>query len=160
MVHSSCFWEAGPLASRGLRCIWDKYSIGMVCIIAMCPNASCLPPCIQVGNLVFLSARPHVYKDMSEAKSYAKFKKLQVGQVCRTHETVLIDIPQSGAFCVTLGGRWCLFNPECLDYNVQANPLSPTNLSTEWMLGSILSRAVCTCRLCSVWEYVWSQISP
>ena len=38
-------------------------------------------PAFQVGNLVFLSARPHLYKDMSEAKSYAKFKKLQVGSI-------------------------------------------------------------------------------
>jgi hypothetical protein len=29
-----------------------------------------------VGNLVFLSARPHVYKDMSEKINYAKFEKL------------------------------------------------------------------------------------
>lgn len=31
---------------------------------------------------MFLSARPHVYKDMSESKSYAKFKKLQVQECC------------------------------------------------------------------------------
>ena len=30
----------------------------------------------RVGNLVFLSARPHVYKDMSEKANYAKFEKL------------------------------------------------------------------------------------
>lgn len=40
------------------------------------------PPASQLGNLVFLSARPHVYKDMSESKSYAKFKKLQVHDCC------------------------------------------------------------------------------
>ena len=31
----------------------------------------------RVGNLVFLSARPHVYKDMSEKINYAKFEKLR-----------------------------------------------------------------------------------
>jgi len=35
----------------------------------------------RVGNLVFLSARPHVYKDMSEKSNFAKFEKLRaVGQ--------------------------------------------------------------------------------
>jgi hypothetical protein len=32
----------------------------------------------RVGNLVFLSARPHVYKDMSEKSNFAKFEKLRV----------------------------------------------------------------------------------
>jgi hypothetical protein len=32
----------------------------------------------RVGNLVFLSARPHVYKDMSEKINFAKFEKLQM----------------------------------------------------------------------------------
>lgn len=40
------------------------------------------PPLLQLGNLVFLSARPHVYKDVSESKSYAKFKRLQVLYCC------------------------------------------------------------------------------
>jgi hypothetical protein len=31
----------------------------------------------KVGNLVFLSARPHVYKDMSEKGNFAKFEKLR-----------------------------------------------------------------------------------
>ena len=31
----------------------------------------------SVGNLVFLSARPHVYKDHSERRNYAKFAKLR-----------------------------------------------------------------------------------
>ena len=31
----------------------------------------------RVGNLVFLSARPHVYKDMSEKSNFAKFEKLR-----------------------------------------------------------------------------------
>lgn len=32
----------------------------------------------RVGNLVFLSARPHVYKDMSEKSNFAKFEKLRI----------------------------------------------------------------------------------
>lgn len=32
----------------------------------------------RVGNLVFLSARPHVYKDMSEQSSFRKFEKLRM----------------------------------------------------------------------------------
>ena len=32
----------------------------------------------RVGNLVFLSARPHVYKDMSEKSSFRKFEKLRM----------------------------------------------------------------------------------
>lgn len=31
----------------------------------------------QVGNLVFLSARPHIYRDMSEKHNFAKFEKLR-----------------------------------------------------------------------------------
>ena len=32
----------------------------------------------RVGNLVFLSARPHVYKDMSEKSNFKKFEKLRM----------------------------------------------------------------------------------
>ncbi|KAL3945578.1 MAG: hypothetical protein SGBAC_000318 [Bacillariaceae sp.] len=32
----------------------------------------------RVGNLVFLSARPHVYKDVSEKQNFAKFEKLRI----------------------------------------------------------------------------------
>lgn len=31
----------------------------------------------RVGNLVFLSARPHVYKDLAESKTFEKFKSLK-----------------------------------------------------------------------------------
>ena len=31
----------------------------------------------NTGNLVFLSARPHLYKDMSEKHNFAKFQKLR-----------------------------------------------------------------------------------
>ncbi len=34
-------------------------------------------PSHTVGNLVFLSARPHLFKDMSEKINFAKFQKLQ-----------------------------------------------------------------------------------
>lgn len=39
---------------------------------------------------MFLSARPHVYKDMSESKSYAKFKKLQVSYCERDNGYALV----------------------------------------------------------------------
>jgi len=32
----------------------------------------------SVGNLVFLSARPHIYKDVSERQNFAKFEKLRM----------------------------------------------------------------------------------
>lgn len=35
----------------------------------------------QVGNLVFLSARPHVYRDMSEKHNFAKFEMLRAMKV-------------------------------------------------------------------------------
>ena len=35
----------------------------------------------QVGNLVFLSARPHVYRDMSEKRNFAKFEKLRANKI-------------------------------------------------------------------------------
>jgi hypothetical protein len=53
----------------------------------------------RVGNLVFLSARPHVYKDVSEKISFAKFEKLRVksdGRAGSTHHT----FPSSRRYCV------------------------------------------------------------
>jgi hypothetical protein len=35
----------------------------------------------QVGNLVFLSARPHVYRDISEKHSLAKFERMQADTI-------------------------------------------------------------------------------
>ena len=46
-------------------------------------------PLTQVGNLVFLSARPHVYKEVSEAHSYAKFRDLQEKRGLYTNPTLL-----------------------------------------------------------------------
>ncbi|KAL0586366.1 hypothetical protein ABG067_003979 [Albugo candida] len=50
----------------------------------------------RVGNLVFLSARPHVYKDMSEKKSYAKFAALYGRKKMHTLPTMLAGSLQSG----------------------------------------------------------------
>nr|CCA19792.1 conserved hypothetical protein [Albugo laibachii Nc14] len=50
----------------------------------------------RVGNLVFLSARPHVYKDMSEKKSYAKFAALYARKKMHTLPTMLAGSLQSG----------------------------------------------------------------
>lgn len=55
----------------------------------------------RVGNLVFLSARPHVYKDMSEKKSYAKFSALYEQKGMHTLPTMLAGNLKSGrAFMV------------------------------------------------------------
>ena len=39
----------------------------------------------RLGNLVFLSARPHVYKDVSEEITYKKFRMLQVSTLARSN---------------------------------------------------------------------------
>lgn len=50
----------------------------------------------RVGNLVFLSARPHVYKDVSEKKSYAKFAALYEKMGMHTLPTMLAGNLRSG----------------------------------------------------------------
>ncbi|KAG1685342.1 hypothetical protein DVH05_008447 [Phytophthora capsici] len=50
----------------------------------------------RVGNLVFLSARPHVYKDVSEKKSYTKFAALHEKMGMHTLPTMLAGNLQSG----------------------------------------------------------------
>lgn len=45
-------------------------------------------PMHTVGNLVFLSARPHVFKDMTEKINYAKFQKLQAMRGMHTMPTL------------------------------------------------------------------------
>ncbi|OWZ09163.1 hypothetical protein PHMEG_00018176 [Phytophthora megakarya] len=50
----------------------------------------------HVGNLVFLSARPHVYKDVSEKKSYAKFAALHEKLGMHTLPTMLAGNLKSG----------------------------------------------------------------
>ncbi|CAM9626117.1 unnamed protein product, partial [Phaeothamnion confervicola] len=57
----------------------------------------------RVGNLVFLSARPHVYKDVSEAQSYAKFLKLQKERGLYTSPTLLAGSMDTGASFVLRG---------------------------------------------------------
>ncbi|OWZ22785.1 hypothetical protein PHMEG_0002457 [Phytophthora megakarya] len=50
----------------------------------------------RIGNLVFLSARPHVYKDVSEKKSYAKFAALHEKMGMHTLPTMLAGNLKSG----------------------------------------------------------------
>ncbi|CAM9824943.1 unnamed protein product, partial [Ectocarpus fasciculatus] len=57
----------------------------------------------QLGNLVFLSARPHVYKDMSESKSYAKFKRLQDEKGLYTSPTLLAGSIDTGTTMLLTG---------------------------------------------------------
>ncbi|KAH9249357.1 hypothetical protein BASA81_012888 [Batrachochytrium salamandrivorans] len=48
-------------------------------------------------NLVFLSARPHAFKDFAESSSYARFKKLFEEGRMHTHPTLLAGNLRSGA---------------------------------------------------------------
>ena len=50
----------------------------------------------HVGNLVFLSARPHVYKDVSEVQSYRKFRDLQEKRDLYTSPTLLAGSLEAG----------------------------------------------------------------
>lgn len=43
----------------------------------------------RLGNLVFLSARPHVYKDVSENVTYQKLRRLQVTRGLHTSPSLL-----------------------------------------------------------------------
>ncbi len=45
-----------------------------------------------VGNLVFLSARPHIYRDVSEKINFAKFEKLQMRGMHTTPSLLAGDI--------------------------------------------------------------------
>jgi phosphatidate phosphatase APP1 len=58
----------------------------------------------RVGNLVFLSARPHVYKDVSESYSYEKFKTLQATRGLYTSPSLLAGNLDSGSQFM-LGGN-------------------------------------------------------
>eukprot|EP01041_Mallomonas_annulata_P009905 gene9905-20602_t len=51
----------------------------------------------RVGNLVFLSARPHVYKDISEKHSYEKFRKLLDSNRLHTSPSLLAGSLDSGS---------------------------------------------------------------
>lgn len=50
----------------------------------------------RVGNLVFLSARPHVYKEVSETHTYAKFRDLQEKRGLYTSPTLLAGSLSAG----------------------------------------------------------------
>lgn len=50
----------------------------------------------RIGNLAFLSARPHVYKDVSESITYDKFRTLQQNYHLHTSPTLLAGSLESG----------------------------------------------------------------
>jgi hypothetical protein len=50
----------------------------------------------RIGNLVFLSARPHVYKDVSENVTYVKFKNLQENRGLYTSPSLLAGSLDTG----------------------------------------------------------------
>jgi hypothetical protein len=57
----------------------------------------------RIGNLVLLSARPHVYKDVSESFTYDKFKLLQQSRGLHTSPTLLAgSLDAGGKFMVNL----------------------------------------------------------
>ena len=53
----------------------------------------------KVGNLVFISARPHVYKDMLEKRVYKKFNKMIQVNNLHTMPTLLPGDMESGQVC-------------------------------------------------------------
>jgi hypothetical protein len=57
-----------------------------------------------VVHQVFISARPHVYKDVSESASYAKFRKLQAQRGMHCTPTLLPGSIDSGKARPTNGG--------------------------------------------------------
>lgn len=57
---------------------------------------------IRPGNLVFLSARPHVYKDVSESATYTKLRLLQENRGLHTSPTLLAgDLDTGGKFLIS-----------------------------------------------------------
>lgn len=57
----------------------------------------------RVGNLVFLSARPHVYKDVSENVTYNKLKFLQEERGLHTSPTLLAGSLDTGSQFIVKG---------------------------------------------------------
>jgi hypothetical protein len=56
----------------------------------------------RVGNLVFLSARPHLYKDLLESHSYDKFRRLQETSGMHTSPSLLPgEMVSGGEFMVS-----------------------------------------------------------
>ena len=60
------------------------------------------------GNLVFLSARPHVYKDISEQKAYHTFEKLRNKEGTRLHAVPTL-------LAGDLGGGWSMVTRDNMD---------------------------------------------
>lgn len=54
----------------------------------------------RVGNLVFLSARPHVYKDISEKINFAKFEKLRTSGLHTIPSLLTGDLSSGGSYIV------------------------------------------------------------
>jgi hypothetical protein len=67
----------------------------------------------QKGNLVFLSARPHLYKDVSEATSYKKFKMLQEKHNLHTSPTLLAGAVDSGTIFIAKNTMEPLAQTKC-----------------------------------------------
>lgn len=57
----------------------------------------------RVGNLVFLSARPHVYQDASEKHSYDMFKTLQANRGLHTSPSLLAGSLDTGTKFIVAG---------------------------------------------------------
>lgn len=74
-VSAEEWMEVSVLPSDPISSLKDR-------IEAACPNSGCSdvsfsPPALRtMSNLVFLSARPHAYKDYAEHHSYKKFSRL------------------------------------------------------------------------------------
>lgn len=52
---------------------------------------------LRMGNLAFISARPHVYKDVSESQTYNKFRQLQEKRGLHTSPTLLAGSLDTGS---------------------------------------------------------------
>jgi len=56
-------------------------------------------PANSAGNLVFLSARPHIYKDVSEKHNFAKFQKMRSRGIMHATPSLLAgDVVSGGKF--------------------------------------------------------------
>lgn len=67
----------------------------------------------QKGNLVFLSARPHLYKDVSESASYKKFKMLQENYNLHTSPTLLAGAVETGTMFIAKNTMEPLAQTKC-----------------------------------------------
>ena len=62
-------------------------------------------PSSRLGNLVFLSARPHVFSDLAERSSYAKFTHLLQSRRLHAMPTMLTGDLKTGGEMMLRGGR-------------------------------------------------------